>query len=321
MAATSPATPPPTMVMCLMPVGRDGTQLRDVELTPDVWSDHRRYLFAVAYRLLGSAADAEDAVQEAFLRLHRLDGDVRDVRAWLTTVVSRIGIDVLRSARYRRESYVGIWLPEPLVDYDDTDLGDVVVLRESLRPAVLLVLEQLTPAERVVFVLHDVFGMDFGRVAEVVDRTRAACRQLAARARHRVRESAPPRASADAAEVDELVRAITEASRDGDIGRLVTLLDPDVVVRSDGGGVVLAARRSVHGAAPVATFFARLTGKLHPGLRLTPVSVGTFPGLLLVDGDEITGVVQFEVEDGRLAEANLVLNPDKLARIGAIGSR
>ncbi len=291
-----------------------------MELSPEVWRDHRRYLFAVAYRLLGSASDAEDVVQEAFLRLHRLDGDVRDLRAWLTTVVSRIGIDVLRSARSRRESYVGLWLPEPLVGYDDTDLGDVVALRESLRPAVLLVLERLTPAERVVFVLHDVFGMDFGRIAEVVDRTPAACRQLAARARRRVRDAAPPRASVGSAEVEQLVGAISAAAGDGDIDRLVALLDPEVVVRSDGGGVVMAARRPVHRAPAVATFLARLTGRLRPGVRTVPVSVATFPGLLLVDDGDVFGVIEFEIEDGRLAEANLVLNPAKLAGIGAAGS-
>src|SRR5690348_8623922 len=140
--------------------------------------DHRRYLFAVAYRLLGNAADAEDAVQEALLR--RYTSDIEDLgseRAWLTTVTSRICLDQLGSARARRETYVGTWLPSPVPAADDTDIGDTVALRESVRTAVLLVLETLSPAERVAFVLHDVFGMDFDRLAGVVGRSPAACRQ------------------------------------------------------------------------------------------------------------------------------------------------
>src|SRR5690349_5762194 len=142
----------------------------------DGWEQHRRYLFAVAYRLLGSAADAEDAVQEAYLRLPGAPPDLASPRAWLTTVTSRICLDMLGSARARREAYIGIRLPDPLVGYDDTDLGDTMALRESVRTAVLLVLETLSPAERVAFVLHDSFGMDFDRLAMVLERTPAACR-------------------------------------------------------------------------------------------------------------------------------------------------
>lgn len=209
----------------------------------DAEAQHRRYLFAVAYRLLGSAADAEDAVQEALLRQYTsAPAELEHPRAWLTTVTSRICLDMLGSARARRETYPGTWLPEPLVGYDDTDLGDEVALRESVRTAVLLVLETLSPAERVAFVLHDVFGMDFDRLAAVVGRTPAACRQLASRARRRVRQEAPPRVPVTADEHRRVTAAFLKATADGDLADLLALLDPRVVLRSDGGGEVPAAR-------------------------------------------------------------------------------
>jgi len=290
--------------------------MRDMQVDGRELKQHERYLFAVAYRLLGTATDAEDAVQEAFLRLHKsAPAELTNLRGWLTTTVSRICLDTLRSARARRVSYVGPWLPEPLVGYDDSDLGDQVALTESLRPAVLIVLEQLTPAERVAFVLHDVFGMDFDRLAAVVDRTPGACRKLASRARKRVRDDAPPRAPAPRDEVSRVLDALAQASRDGDVARLVNLLDPDVVMRSDGGGVVTAARRPVRGASQVATLMTGLE-RLYPDLRPRPVMVAGGPGFVLVDGDSnVRGVVQLEIAGGRLVELNLVLNPAKLTRV------
>jgi RNA polymerase sigma-70 factor (ECF subfamily) len=293
---------------------RDGWRLGDMQVDELALKRHERYLFAVAYRLLGIAADAEDAVQEAFLRLHGSPAELTNLRGWLTTTVSRICLDMLRSARARRESYVGPWLPEPLVGYDDSDLGDRVALTESLRPAVLIVLEQLSPAERVAFVLHDVFGMDFDRLAEVVNRTPGACRKLASRARNRVRADAPPRSPASRDEVSRVLDALAQASRDGDVARLVNLLDPDVVIRSDGGGVVRAARRPVRGAQQGAALIAGLERR-YPELRPRPVVVGGAAGFLLMDGEStIRGVVQLEVAGGRLVELNIVLNPAKLTR-------
>lgn len=292
--------------------------MRDTRVDARELKQHERYLFAVAYRLLGTATDAEDAVQEAFLRLHRsAPAELTNLRGWLTTTVSRICLDMLRSARARRVSYVGPWLPEPLVGYDDSDLGDQVALTESLRPAVLIVLEQLTPAERVAFVLHDVFGMDFDRLAAVVDRTPGACRKLASRARKRVRTDAPPRAAASRDEVSRVLDAMAQASRDGDVARLVSLLDPDVVIRSDGGGVVTTARRPVRGAQQAAALITGLE-RLYPDLRPQPVLVGAASGFLLVDPDStVRGVVQVEVSGGRLVELNIVLNPAKLTRATA----
>ncbi|MEV4136965.1 RNA polymerase sigma factor SigJ [Dactylosporangium sp. NPDC049742] len=280
----------------------------------DDGEQHRRYLFAVAYRLLGSAADAEDAVQEALLRWHTAaPAGVQHPRAWLTTVTSRICLDLLGSARARREMYPGTWLPEPLLGYDDSDLGEATVLRESVRTAVLLVLESLSPAERVAFVLHDVFGMDFDRLATVVGRTPAACRQLASRARRRVRAEAPARAPVSAEEHRRVTAAFLKATADGDLADLVSLLDPRVVLRSDGGGEVLAARVPVHGPERVLTLLSGL-GRRYAGVRARPVPLAGGAGLTLELGATLIGVIGIEVAGGRVTELNLVVNPAKLRR-------
>jgi RNA polymerase sigma-70 factor, ECF subfamily len=280
----------------------------------DDGEQHRRYLFAVAYRLLGSAADAEDAVQEALLRRYTAaPADLEHPLAWLTTVTSRICLDLLGSARARRETYPGTWLPEPLVGYDDSDLGDAVAMRDSVRTAVLLVLESLSPAERVAFVLHDVFGMDFDRLAAVVGRTPAACRQLASRARRRVRAEAPRRAPVSAEEHRRVTAAFLKATADGDLTELVGLLDPRVVLRSDGGGEVPAARRPVHGPDRVLTLLSGL-GRRYAGVRARPVRLAGGPGLLLELGTTLIGVLGIEFADGRVTELNLVVDPAKLRR-------
>ncbi|TMR22574.1 sigma-70 family RNA polymerase sigma factor [Nonomuraea turkmeniaca] len=275
---------------------------------------HRRYLFAVAYRLLGSAAEAEDAVQEALLRLHTsAPADLEHPRAWLTTVTSRICLDMLGSARARRETYVGTWLPEPIAAVDDTDLGDASALRESVRTAVLLVLETLSPAERVAFVLHDVFGMEFDQVAAVVRRTPSACRQLASRARRRVRDQAPQRAHVSAAEHQRVAAAFLKASADGDVAALVSLLDPRVVLRSDGGGEVRAARFPVHGPQQVVALLSGL-GRRYAGVRSVPVALASGEGIVLVLDGDVIGVAGVEIDAGRITELNLVVNPKKLRR-------
>ncbi|MEU8245876.1 RNA polymerase sigma factor SigJ [Nonomuraea sp. NPDC048916] len=284
----------------------------------DDWGRHHRYLFAVAYRLLGSAADAEDAVQEAFVRLRTsAPADLEHPLAWLTTVTSRICLDMLGSARARRETYVGTWLPEPLVAYDDSDLGEVTALRESVRTAVLLVLESLTPAERVAFVLHDVFGMDFDRLATVVGRTPQACRQLASRARRRVRAEAPPRVPVSAEEHRRVTATFLQAASDGDLADLVNLLDPQVVLRSDGGGAVHAARVPVRGRERVVTLLSGLARR-YAGVDVRPVRLAGGDGVVLRLNTKVIGVVGIEVTGGRITELNLVLNPAKL--VSATGS-
>jgi RNA polymerase sigma-70 factor (ECF subfamily) len=210
----------------------------------DAWTNHHRFLLDVAYRLLGSYSDAEDMVQEAYSRLLRTDLDpIEDVRAWLVVVVSRLCLDQLRSARVKREAYIGPWFPEPLLFIDDaaTDPADVVTMDESVRFALLVVLERMSPAERVVFVLHDVFDFPFEKVAEMVGRTVAACRQLARRARKRVNEEAASgRFAIDPVEQRRVVDAFIAACTGGDIEALLPLLDPSVMGWADiGPGGVL----------------------------------------------------------------------------------
>ena len=278
----------------------------------------RRHLLSLAYRMLGTVAEAEDAVQETYARWYRLTPGERDAIAnpagWLTRVAGRICLDVLGSARMRRERYVGPWLPEPVpsdafATTRPADPLDRVTLDDSVSTALLLVLESMTPAERVAFVLHDVFGMPFDEIAESVGRSPAACRQLAASARRRVRERRErdvPRA-----EHDRVVRAFAEAAAGGDLGALVAVLDPDVELTSDGGGVVSAARRPVVGADSVARFLLGLGAK-YPGVAVLPRETGDGLGFVLVDEGVVTGVMTFSVRDGAVSGIRMVRNPEKL---------
>jgi RNA polymerase sigma-70 factor (ECF subfamily) len=270
---------------------------------------HRPYLFTVAYRMLGSRQDAEDVLQEAFLRAERAGGDdVVEPRAWLTRIVSRLALDRLTSARARRERYTGPWLPEPLVG----DPADSVTLDDQISLAFLRVLETLSPAERAVYVLHEAFGLPLSEVAEVVGRSPAACRQLAVRARRHVRDAAP-RFDPDPDERARVVAAFQRACEDGDLAGLARALDEDVVLTADGGGVVNAVRRPVVGRD-------RVVRTLTAGLRATtgvtfqavhvngqPGLVARYPGGVLVVG--------FVVADGCITAIDLVANPDKLAGI------
>ncbi|MEW9529932.1 RNA polymerase sigma factor SigJ [Microbispora sp. NPDC049125] len=285
----------------------------------------RPRLIGVAYGLLGSVDEAEDVVQDAWLRLRAAtagDGDegapekIGDVTAWLVVTVSRLALDVLRSARHRREEYVGPWLPEPiLADPALTvpDPADRVTLDESMSMAMLVVMESLSPAERTAFVLHDVFGLPFTQVGEVVGRSPAACRQLAARARAHLASRAP-RFDVDPAEHRRVVSAFARASVGDDLGALLALLDPDVVMRSDGGGVVTAARRPVHGALKVARL---LLGIRRFGTsRMVPATVNGRPGLLRYRGDDrLTAVIGLTVAGGRITAIDMIVNPDKLAKV------
>jgi RNA polymerase sigma-70 factor, ECF subfamily len=277
-----------------------------------------RHLFGVAYRLLGTVASAEDAVQETFLRWEQADhAAVENPGGWLTTVLTRYCLDQLRSARARREAYVGTWLPEPLVESLDLVGGDPaerVTLDESVSLAMLVVLETLSPAERAVFVLHDVFGLSFEEVGSMVGRAPAACRQLGSRARRHVEERRP-RFDPDAEEQRRVVSAFLEASFKGDLDALLPLLDPSVVLRADGGGKVPAAGRPVDGPERVARVL--LAGQTwYPGLtgRLVAVNGGT--GVLMTVGGGVVAAVGVTVAGGRITEIDLVVNPDKLERTG-----
>lgn len=278
----------------------------------------RRHLMALAFRMLGTVAEAEDAVQETYTRWYRMSQNDRDAivvpRAWLTRVASRVCLDVLASARVRHEQYVGPWLPEPVpltaFAENEPDPLDRVTLDESISTALLVVLEAMTPAERVAFVLHDVFALPFAEIGEIVGRSPAACRQLATSARRRVdqrRARQVPRSEHDA-----VVKAFAAASRNGDLQALITALDPAVVLRSDGGGVVTAARNPVFGSDRVARF---LLGVLQKNDRMEVLEQDTPDGLGFAIWEEgrIIGVVTLEVVGGRIAEVRMVLNPSKLS--------
>ncbi|GAA3127339.1 RNA polymerase sigma factor SigJ [Streptosporangium carneum] len=273
----------------------------------------RPRLVGVAYGLLGSLDEAEDVVQDAWLRLGRVErAEVRDVTGWLVVTVSRLALDVLRSARVRREEYVGPWLPEPVVT--EADPADRITLAESMSLAMLVVLESLSPAERTAFVLHDVFGLPFEEVGRAVGRSPAACRQLAARARRHVTARAP-RFEVDAAEHRKVVEAFARASSGRDIAALVALLDPDVVLRSDGGGLVKAARRPIHGADKVARFLAGVTKRYGASGRLAATTVNGWPGLLRFQDGTLIAVLGLSVADGRITEIDVVMNPEKLRSV------
>jgi RNA polymerase sigma-70 factor (ECF subfamily) len=281
----------------------------------EAFEAQRPRLVRVAYATVGSVAEAEDCVQEAWLRLRRVEdpAEIRDLRAWLTTTVSRLALDALTRAQVRREQYVGPWLPEPLIE-DDTaapDPAERVTLDESVSMALLVVLERLTPAERTSFLLHDVFGLSFAEIAEVVGRSPAAVRQLAARARQHV-QAGRPRFPPTHAEQRALVSAFAAACTDGDLERLVALLDPDAVWRGDGGGKV-ASHGGARGAERVARALLRLTQRPPRGVGM--VTVNGAPGLVLRDADGVLSVISFTVDRGRITAIDVIRNPDKLSGV------
>jgi len=270
---------------------------------------NRRHLQSVAYRMLGSRSEAEDAVQEAWLRLSRSNTEaVENLAAWLTTVVARVSLDMLRSRQARREDYVP--LPEPIVTIEDGP-EDEAVLADSVGLALLVVLDTLTPAERLAFVLHDMFGMPFEEIAPIVDRSEAATRQLASRARRRVR-GATPRTDPDLREQRRVVDAFLAASRAGDFEALLKVLDPDVVFRADRGP--RGVRVPVTGAEEVAQTILARGSRFAAYAR--PAIVNGNAGVIVVPGEKPIAVVSFSVAGGRIVEIDLVADPAKLRRLG-----
>jgi RNA polymerase sigma-70 factor, ECF subfamily len=284
----------------------------------EAWRDHRQRLMDVAYRMLGTLSEAEDAVQEAYARLMRngVDG-IDDLRGWLVTVTSRVCLDQLRSAQSRRTSYVGPWLPEPVIDAPalGIDPADRITLDDSVRMALLVVLEQLSPAERTAFVLHDVFQMSFDDVATVVGRSPAACRKLASRARQHIEaEGEPARFQVDAAEQRRLVERFAAAANSGDLDALLEVLDPDVAGDADTGGLVPgAARRPRVGRDRVATNLLRnVTGR---GVEFRVADVNGEPGLVGVWEGRIVAAVVLFPRNGLIHHIHAILNPEKLAHL------
>lgn len=291
--------------------GRGGSEQED-PLGAD-WERHRPAVFGVAYRLLGSVADAEDVTQDVWLRAAVADlRDIGDLRAWLVTVAARRSYDILKSARFRRETYVGPWLPEPLLT--GPDASQPVLVDESVSAAMLLIMEELSSQERVAFVLHDVFGLEFGRIAEVLDVSVPGARQLASRARRRVakaKDSVPQASKAERQRVLTVFRAAYEA---GDLAGLVRLLHPDVVYVTDGGGEVFAARKLIHGGERVAEVMLR-TGRQRHLDRIDFAEVGGELSLVFRRDGRVYSVDTAQIADGLITAYRRVINPGKLVRV------
>ncbi|MGA3490417.1 RNA polymerase sigma-70 factor [Micromonosporaceae bacterium DT55] len=282
----------------------------------------RPLLFSVAYRILGSVSEAEDAVQETWLRYAATSVRPESLKAYLCTVVTRISIDVLRSARVRRETYVGPWFPEPLPTDPVAAQGDperAVELAESVSVAALLLLERLSPLERAVFVLREVFGFDFAEVAAAVGRTEAACRQLAVRARRHMREQRP-RFEADRRKRTELADRFFAAVHDGDVTRLTALLTAEVATLNDGGGTA-GGKGGVFTAAKAARYLvAMVPPLLASGATLERTELNGHPGAILRGADgTVVGTWTLEIGDGRIRAIHSVTNPAKLRHLGPTG--
>ncbi|REF37384.1 RNA polymerase sigma-70 factor [Thermasporomyces composti] len=281
----------------------------------------RPLLFSIAYRILGSVGDAEDAVQEAWLRFDSLPTQPESVKAYLATTVTRIAIDSLRSARVRREQYVGPWFPEPLLDDPYEDPARAAELADSVSMAALLLLERLSPLERAVFVLREVFGFGFDEVAAAVGRSEAACRQLVVRARRHMRAGLP-RFEAVREERDRLAARFFDALRDGDVGGLRELLAADVTMTGDGGGKAPRFADVIAGADRVVRLLLFLSrGLARLGATFDRCDVNGGPGAITRDRDgKVLNVIALEVWGGQIQTIRSVLNPDKLDHLGPVGN-
>ncbi len=279
----------------------------------------RPLLFAIAYRILGSVSEAEDAVQESWLRFSASSTQPRSTKAYLSAVVTRISIDVLRSARLRREEYVGPWFPEPLLADPYEDPARSAELADSVSMAALLLLERLSPLERAVFVLHEVFGFSFPEIATAVGRSEAACRQLAVRARRHMDEGRP-RFEADKRERKELADRFLDAFRNGDVEGLQDLLAADVELVSDSGGKAPQWGKGIFGADNVARVLAAMFSPFTQiGVVMEPREVNGQPGAIFRDREgKVVNTWAFDVLDGRIQTIHTVLNPDKLRHLGPV---
>jgi RNA polymerase sigma-70 factor (ECF subfamily) len=277
----------------------------------DRFAEHRSRLRAVAYRMLGSLSDAEDALQEAWLRVCRADtSGVENMREWLTTVVARVCLNMLRSRRSRREEF-SVHVPDPVVSFDESiDPEHEALLADAVGLALLVVLDTLAPAERVAFVLHDMFGMPFDAIAALVDRSPATARQLASRARRRVQGSPEP--DADLGRQREVVEAFFAASRDGDFDALVAVLDPDIELRIDGGVLRREASLVLRGAQSVAAHTTTYS-KLYPAV--SPALVNGAAGAVVAPGGRAFSVMAFIVTNGKITAIDALVDPERLAQL------
>jgi RNA polymerase sigma factor (sigma-70 family) len=289
--------------------------LNEIGWETEQFQRHRPHLEAVAYRMLGSVSEAEDALQEAWLRLSRSQQEtIHNARAWLTTIVGRVCIDMLRARQSRREDYVGAWVPEPIVDENEqADPAEQMVMADTVGLALLVVLERLTPTERVAYVLHDMFAVPFADIGEIIDRSPDAARQLASRARRRVR-GAGPQPDADVAKQRQVVGAFLAASRAGDFDALLAVLDPDVVFRAGGAREL---QQELRGAADVARSVAAFGPRF--AARCHVATVNGMPGLVITTPQGPAGATGFTVRGGLITTIDLTLDPDKLE--GSVAER
>jgi RNA polymerase sigma-70 factor (ECF subfamily) len=284
----------------------------------DPLAPHRGRLLGLAYRMLGSRSDAEDVVQDAYLRFAGAQ-DVHNAEAFLVTVVTRLCLDRLKSARAQREVYVGPWLPEPVFDAEGLSADTATELADDLSFALLLALDRLSPMERAAFLLHDVFDTPFSEIAAMLDRTEASCRQLASRARRAVRDERPPPAATPDSHA-RLLQAFGEAVASGNVARLAELLRADAVALTDGGGRKTAARNPIVGAEKIARFFIGLAAKnAGHDIRIEPAMInGAFGALLYLDG-ELDHTMSMAISGEKIAAIYIVRNPDKLRHLPAAG--
>jgi RNA polymerase sigma-70 factor, ECF subfamily len=287
----------------------------------DVFDRNRPLLFSISYGMLGSIMEAEDVVQEAYLRWQGTHEEVRSPSAYLSTVVTRLCIDRLRSARARREQYVGPWLPEPLLEDEAPDVANTADLDDSLSMAFLVLLESLTPVERAVFLLREVFGYEYGEIAPLVGKSEANCRQISRRARQSV-AARRPRFESSPEQEKRLMDGFLEATLSGDMEAIIELLSEDVILYSDGGGKTRAPLNPIHGADNVARFLAGIMGRIPPGFTVRKTRVNGRPGYVSYLGDgSPQSVVTFDVLDNRVRTIRLLVNPEKLANLPPLKQR
>ncbi len=292
-------------------------------MAEEEFEELRPSAFAIAYRMLGSVSEAEDVVQEAFVRLHRVrqGGErIESPRAYLSTVVSRLSLDQLRSARARRETYVGEWLPEPLLASANDDPARRAEMADSLSLAFLVLLESLSPEQRAAFLLHEVFDEPYDRVAEIVGTSEQNARQLVARARRHV-AARRPRFEASRQQREQLAARFFAAAQNGDLEALEQLLAYDVVLHGDGGGKAPAIAHAIHGRARVArTLIAGLRNAARiGGFTIRPEEINGQPGALLLDGEgRLAGVMVLEMADSQIQTVSAIVNPDKLRHLGPV---
>jgi RNA polymerase sigma-70 factor, ECF subfamily len=291
-----------------------------IDQTLSLFEEHRQLLFGIAYRMLGSVSDAQDMVQETYLRWQQAAGEsIRSPRAWLTTVVTRLCINHLQLARVKRETYVGSWLPEPLVDEQAGSPADTSILADSLSLAFLVLLETLSPMERAVFILREGFDCEFADIARIVEKSEANCRQILTRARKRIDERRP-RYDVSRTDAEKLVAPFIEAVKNGDLETLLASMSDNVVFVSDGGGKTGAPLQPIKGPEPIARVLINVMRKLGAATgELRPATVNGLPGFVRFQDGQARGVLAFGIAGGRIQALFAIFNPDKLRHLNRPG--